>query len=337
MLLPSVTFLITGNGWPIPRRAGSVAAMTSAPSAPVQQTISPRAWALMALLAAIWGGSFLSNRIALEEVGVLTTVAFRVAGAALFLWAYVVLRGLAVPRGARWPAVFLGMGVLNNVIPFTLIVWGQQYIPSGLAAIFNASTAIFAVLLAALIFADERLSVRKAVGVALGFAGVATAIGIGNLAALDLTSLGQLAIIGSSVSYAVASVFGRVFLKGIRPEVSAAGMLTGSALVMLPLALFAEGAPSFDYTAATWAALAYLAFAASALAYILYYFVLGLAGAGNLSLVTLLVVPVAIVLGGLVYEEALQPADYAGFALLAFGLLIIDGRIERMLPRRTRA
>jgi drug/metabolite transporter (DMT)-like permease len=114
-------------------------------------------------------------------------------------------------------------------------------------------------------------------------------------------------------------------------------MLTGSALVMLPLALFAEGAPSFDYTAATWAALAYLAFAASALAYILYYLVLGLAGAGNLSLVTLLVVPVAIVLGGLVYEEALQPADYAGFALLAFGLLIIDGRIERMLPRRTRA
>ncbi len=305
-------------------------------ASPAQQTIPPRAWVLMGVLACIWGGSFLSNRIALEEIGVLTTVALRVGGAAVALWAYVIARRLPVPRGPRMMLACLGMGLLNNVIPFSLIVWGQQFIPSGLAAIFNAATAIFSVLLAAVFFADERLTPRKAAGVVIGFAGVATAIGIANLRALDMTSLGQLAIVGATMAYAVSSVFARAMLKGVRPEVSAAGMLTASALVTIPLALAVEGWPAMDYAPATWGAIAYLAFAASALAYILFYRVLALAGAGNLSLVTLLVAPVAILLGAVVYREALHASEYAGFALLAAGLMIIDGRPRRLFAKPAR-
>ncbi len=294
-----------------------------------QQRLTPRAWALLLLLALIWGGSFLSNRAALADVGVLMTVAFRVAGAALALWLYIWLRRLPVPRERRYLALFLTMGFLNNVIPFTLIVWGQTHVESGLASILNAATAIFTVVLTALVFPDERMTLRKAIGVGLGFLGVALAMGLNHLGALDPRALGQIAILGAAVSYACAAAFARVAVKGLRPEVSAAGMLTGASLVMVPLALWFEGAPSLDYAPATWVALGYLAFAASALAYLLYYAVLQTAGAGNLSLVTLLIPPIAIVLGAVVYGEALHLTAYLGFGLLALGLLILDGRIGR--------
>ncbi|MCB2137265.1 MAG: DMT family transporter [Rhodobacteraceae bacterium] len=298
-----------------------------------QQSLTTRAWLLLGLLALVWGASFLSNRAALAEVGVLTTVAFRVAGAAVFLWAYVVVKGLPVPAGIRAKLAFFVQGILNNVIPFTLIVWGQQHIDSGLASILNGATAIFAVLLVPFFFRDERLTLRKSIGVALGFAGVTVTIGISALADLDLTSLGQLAVLGAAVSYAFASIFARAALRGIRPEVSAAGMLTGASIVMLPWALMAEGVPTLQYAATTWAALAYLAFAASALAYILYYKVLALAGAGNLSLVTLLIPPIAIVLGTLVYQETLPVSAYLGLALIAAGMIVIDGRFEKFIHK----
>ncbi|MCB2109973.1 MAG: DMT family transporter [Defluviimonas sp.] len=289
--------------------------------------MNARAWFLLGLLALLWAGSFLSNRAALVEVGVLTTVAFRVAGGALALWLWIALRGLPVPRDPRLAGRFMIMGFLNNIIPFTLIVWGQTRVESGLASILNAATAIFAVLVAALVFDDERLTVDKAAGVALGFAGVALATGAGALLALDPRALGQIAVLGASLSYALAAAYARGAVRGLRPEVAAAGMLTAASLVMVPAALLVEGVPGLAYAPATWAALFYLAFMASALAYLLYYAVLQAAGAGNLSLVTLLIPPVAIALGAAVYHEALPLHAYGGFALLALGLLVLDGRL----------
>src|SRR5690606_4608900 len=235
-----------------------------------QQKMSRSAWALLLLLSAIWGASFLSNRAALEEVPVLSTVAFRVTGAAVALWAWIALRRLPVPRAAfLWR--FAVMGVLNNVIPFTLIVWGQGHVPAGLAAILSAATAVFTVLVATFAFADERLTLRKGVAVLLGLAGVATVMGRDAVTAFDPASAGQLAILGASLSYAFAATFARSAVKGLRPEVSAAGMLTAASLFVVPVALWIDGAPALDYRPATWAALGYLAFAASALAYLLYY------------------------------------------------------------------
>jgi drug/metabolite transporter (DMT)-like permease len=299
-----------------------------------QKTIPPRAWAELLLLATIWGGAFISNRLALNEVPVLTTVAFRVAGACLLLWVYVRLRRLPVPRSPRIWLAFLIMGLLNNALPFTLITWGQLTIPSGLAAIVNASTAIFGVLAAALIFRDERLTARRLTGVILGFTGVAVAIGLQALTTLNLTSLPQLALVAAAVSYALAAVFARRMLGGLAPQVAAAGMLTGSTVLMVPAALWADGLPSLAHSPGIWAALGYLAVISTAGAYLLYYRVLGMAGAGNLSLVTLLTAPIAILLGALILGEALPPRAYAGFALIALGLLIIDGRL---MPRKDSA
>ncbi|MEP5155300.1 DMT family transporter [Planktotalea sp.] len=290
------------------------------------KNISPLAWGLLALLGLIWGGSFLSIRIALDEVGVFTSVAHRTGWAMLILWGYVLLRGLPVPKDPRIWFGFLVMGLLNNAIPFSLMAWGQLTIETGLTSILNASTAIFGVLLAACFFADESLSVRKGIGVLLGFFGVATAIGLEHLLALDIRSLAQLAIIAGTISYSFAGVWARKRLTGLAPEVAAAGMLTGSTLIMVPMAWILEGPITLALQPITWLAIGYYVVIATALAYLLYYRILAIAGSGNLMLVTLLVPPVAILLGALVLGETLHTRAYVGFAILALGLIILDGR-----------
>ena len=286
--------------------------------------MTPRTWAELFVLAFIWGGSFLSVRIALNEVGPLTSVAHRVGWAMLILWAFVLIKRHPIPTSPRIWVGFLGMGLLNNVIPFSLMAWGQLYIETGLTSILNAATAIFGVIAAAIFFADERLTARRAIGVSLGFLGVATAVGLSSLTQLDLKSLGQLAVIAGTMSYAIAGVWARKMLSGLPPPVAAAGMLTGSSLIMIPFAYYTEGPFTFDLQPQTWAAIGYYAVIATAVAYMMYYRVLAAAGSGNLMLCTLLVAPVAIILGAVVLDEALPLRAYAGFVLLAAGLVILN-------------
>nr|WP_322890006.1 MULTISPECIES: DMT family transporter [unclassified Yoonia] len=301
-----------------------------------QKAMSGRAWAEILILSLIWGASFLSVHVALEEIGPLTSVAHRTFWAMLILWGYVAIRRLPLPRSPAVWLAFLVMGLLNNVIPFSLMAWGQLHIETGLTAIMNASTAIFGAITAAVFLADERLTLRKAVGVGLGFLGVATAIGLQALTQFDLRSLGQLAVLGGAISYAFAGVWARKHLSGLTPQVAAAGMLTGSSLIALPLAWSIEGPINLALQPQTWAAIGYYAVMATALAYLLYYRVLAMAGSGNLMLVTLLVAPVAIILGAVVLGEALPLRAYAGFALLATGLVIHDGRVVKAIQHRAR-
>ncbi len=280
----------------------------------------------MGVLGLIWGGSFLSIRIALDEIGFLTSVAHRTGWAMCLLWLYVWLRGIPIPRSREVWIGFLGMGLLNNAIPFSLMAWGQLTIESGLISIFNAGTAIFGVVLASLFFADETLSLRKLLGVIIGFCGVATAIGFRHLMSFDLRSLAQLAIIAGTISYAFAGIWARKRLSCLPPEVAAAGMLTGATIIMLPAAWIIEGPITLALAPITWLAICYFVVIATAMAYLLYYRILALAGSGNLMLVTLLVPPIAIVLGAVFLGESLHPRAYLGFGLLAVGLLILDGR-----------
>ena len=236
-------------------------------------------------------------------------------------------------RDRVWGA-FLVMGCLNNVIPFSLMAWGQLSIETGLTAILNAATAIWGVIVAAMIFPSERLTTSRAIGVLLGFLGVATAIGLKSFASFDLRSLAQIAVIAGTVSYAFASSWARAMLSDHPPLVAAAGMLTGSALVMLPLAFVVEGPLPMDLSPRTWGAIAYYAIAATAIAYVLYYRILAAAGAGNLMLVTLMIPPIAILLGTWVRGEVLSQNAYLGFALLALGLVILDGRAGHVVRKR---
>ncbi|MDG1102249.1 MAG: DMT family transporter [Ascidiaceihabitans sp.] len=298
-----------------------------------QKSLSGRAWAEMLVLALIWGGSFLSIRIALDEISPLMSVAHRVTLAMLVLWVVVAMMRIPLPRNPRIWFAFLVMGLLNNVIPFILMAWGQLYIESGLTSILNAFTAVVGVVMAALFFSDERLTPRKIIGVVLGFFGVAVAIGLENFKNFDLRSLAQLAVIGGTVAYAAAGVWARKNLVGMPPQLAAAGMLTGATVIMLPLVYFVEGLPTFDLKPRTLVAIGYYAVIATAAAYLLYYRVLAMAGSGNLMLVTLLVAPIAITLGAVVLGEKLSANAFVGFVILAVGLIILDGRVWKALRR----
>lgn len=251
----------------------------------------------------------------------------------LILWTYVIRR-LVQPTGWRVWGACLVMGLLNNVIPFSLLAWGQLHIETGLTSILNASTAVFGVISTAIFFADEQLTPRKAIGVAVGFAGVSTAIGLAAFKDFNIRSIGQLAVISGTISYALAGVWARKMLGHLRPQVAAAGMLTGASPITIPLAYMVEGPISFDLEPHTWVAISYCAIVATAIAYMLCHRLLGMAGSSKLILCTLWVAPVAIILEAIVLGEALPVRAYAGFALIALALLILDGRIWQAVKHR---
>lgn len=288
-------------------------------------------WAMLGTLSVLWGGSFLFNGILVKAWPPLTIVSARVALAAIALWLVVRIMGIAVPKSRQAWLAFFGMGFLNNVIPFSLIVWGQTHIASGLAAILNATTPLFAVIIAHVLTTDEKLTSNRAAGLLVGFAGVIVMVGPTALGGAGEGFLGEIAVLGAAVSYAFAGIFGRRFkAMGLPPLIPAAGQVTASAIMLLPVALnvdkpFNLPAPGAE----TWAALFGLAFLATALAYILFFRILATAGATNLMLVTILIPPSAILLAALVLGEQLATRHFAGMLLIALGLLAIDGRLWR--------
>src|SRR5262245_28410235 len=198
--------------------------------------MGPQEWALLILLSILWGGSFFFGAVAVKEVGPFTVVLTRVLLAAILLYGFIRLSSLQMPSDGRTWAAFFGMGLLNNVIPFSLIFWGQTHIASGLASILNATTPLFTVLVAHILTKNERLTVSRGLGVVIGFAGVVVMIGADLLAGLGHNLLAQLAILGAAFSYALATIFGRRF-RELPPISAAAGQVTASTVMMLPLML----------------------------------------------------------------------------------------------------
>ncbi|MEN8657177.1 DMT family transporter [Marivita sp.] len=284
---------------------------------------------LLLLLAAVWGGTFFFAEIALEELPPLTIALFRVALAVPCLSIVIWMRGLRIPFCLSVWGAYLMMGALNNAIPFSLIFWGQTQITGGLASILNATTAMFAAVVAGLILKDEPLTLNKTLGAALGLGGVIFIIGPSALSDLDLASLAQLAVLAATVSYAFAGVWGRVALSGHPPLVNAFGMLVGSTILMIPVVLLFEGIPASDISLPVWSSLIAMATLSTALAYLLYFSILAMAGAANLLLVTLLIPAFAIGLGVAFLNEQMAPSAWIGFAVIAFGFAVTDGRLFR--------
>lgn len=311
--------------------------MTTPPTSTPTPTLDFRSTLLLLLLAAVWGGSFFFGEIALREVPPLTITLHRVIWAVPILTLVVLLRGIPIPRSPRVWGAYLVMGALNNAIPFSLIFWGQTQIDSGLASILNATTAMFAAGVAGLLLPDEPLTSRKIIGAALGLAGVAFIMGPGALTNFDPGNLAQLAILGATLSYAFAGVWGKVALAGQPPLMNALGMLTGSTLLMIPIVLMFDGPPDLALSAGVWGALIGLAALSTALAYVLYFAILAQAGAANLLLVTLLVPPFAIGLGAVFLGERMGPEAWIGFAIIALGFAVTDGRLLARLTGKRAA
>jgi drug/metabolite transporter (DMT)-like permease len=292
-------------------------------------------WLLLLVLALIWGGAFLFIDVAVHHVAPLTYVWLRVTIGAAGLWSYLIVRGerVSLPKEV-WGSILL-LALLNNAIPFTLFGWSQTHIASGLASILNATTPIWGVVVAHFLTKDERMSPRRLTGVVLGFGGIVLMLGPSILSSLGTGALAEIACVAAALSYALAAVWARRFKRlGISPISITTGQLTAAALIMLPMSMIVDKPWTHSFPpAGALAAITALALLCTAIGYVLYFQLIDRAGATNALLVTLLVPPVAILLGSLFLGETLAPQDFGGLALIALGLAAIDGRLLTSLSR----
>lgn len=297
-------------------------------TASLHRSMAPATWGLLILLGFIWGGSFFFARVAVQHVPPMTLVLFRVALAAMALHlAFGRMPGFYQTLFARWRELLV-MGLINNAIPFTLIFAGQTKIGAGLASILNATTPLWAVLVAQVFTTDEKISTAKLIGCALGLAGMVMLIGPAALGIADSPLWAKLAVIGAAVSYGFAASFGKRF-RDVSPRITATGQLTASSLIMLPLALMVDQPWTMEMPPVpVIGAILALALISTAYAYVVFFRVLSIAGATSASLVTLLVPPAAILLGIVFLGETLSLTEAMGLGLIALGLLSLDNRLS---------
>lgn len=291
----------------------------------------------LVVLSILWGASFFFVEILVRHLPPLTIVTVRVSLAAIALWTIILIRGLPIPKTRQhWTALCV-IGFLNSALPFSLIAWGQTQISSGLASIFNATTPFFTVLIAGIFLMDERITKLKLLGVTIGLLGTIIIIGPDalsqGLSGASGTVLGQIAVVGAAISYAITAVYSRRFKKwGLSPLIVAAGQVTMAALILCPFMLIIDKpwinlAVPFEVV---WAMIG-LAFFSTVIAYTLYFRLIASAGATNAALVAFLVPISAIILGVIILGETFTGLQAVGIALIGIGLLVMDGRLFRKL------
>ena len=294
-------------------------------------------WTMLLILSGLWGESFFFFKILVAALPPLTVVLARVGLAAVILNVWLMLRRDFMPASPRLWGSFILMGLVNNIIPFSLIAFGETRISSGLASILNATTPMFTVLAAHGLTTNERIKPAKAAGVLVGFAGVAMLIGPDAISGLGENLAAEAACLSAALAFASAGIYGRRF-KSQNPVKVATGQLTGSTVTLIPFAALVDRPWTLPMpSGAVWAAMVCIAVLCTALAYALYFRILATAGATNLLLVTFLLPVSALLLGWLVLGESIAPRAFGGMALIGLGLVCIDGRLlTRARHRRPR-
>jgi drug/metabolite transporter (DMT)-like permease len=298
-------------------------------------TMDRQTWLLLLLLSVLWGASFFFGSVALRELPPTTVVFVRVALASALLFPLFKLQGGTLPTSlAGWMPFFV-MGLLNNIIPFSLTLTGQLLITSSLASVLNATTPLFTVLLMAS-FGDERLIARRIVGVLIGLVGVIVLRGPGSVQSGNET-IGMLLCLGAALSYGFSGLWGRRKLNGVAPLTSATCQLITSSIAMAIIAAAVDRPWNLPMPGATtWAALIGVAALSTSLAYVVFYRILARSGATNVMLVTLLIPVTTILLGVFVLGEPLSTREIAGALVIASALIVIDGRLMGWFLRPAR-
>ena len=287
--------------------------------------IDTRDWLLLGLLSILWGGSFFFNGAALTGLPPLTLVFLRVAIGAAILLPLLRIQKVDFPRGVAGWKPFFAIALLNNVVPFSLIVMGQMFIPSGLASILNATTPLFTVIVMA-VAGEEAPLARRIAGVVIGLIGVIILRGLDGVS-MTAQGLGILLCLGGALSYGFAALVARRLLQNSPPLGTATFQLMASTVMMAFIAGAIEQPwrlPMPGMT--TWLAVLGLAGLSTAVAYIVFFQILRRSGATNVMLVTLLIPVTAILLGYLVLDEPISIREIAGALVIGSALLLIDGR-----------
>jgi drug/metabolite transporter (DMT)-like permease len=293
--------------------------------------IDARDWSLLAVLSVLWGGSFFFNGVVLKELPPLTVVLLRVALAAMILLPVMWVYRIRLPQGLSGWKPFFAIALLNNILPFSLIVMGQTYIPSGLASILNATTPLFTVVVM-VAAGDEKLYARRVAGVVTGLIGVIILHGQ-ELGFQTGEGIGILLCLAAAFSYGLSALYARRKLSASPPLATATFQLLASSLMMAVIAAVFERPWQLAMPGATtWLAMFGLSAFSTALAYIVFFQVLRRSGSTNVMLVTLLIPVTAILLGYLVLDESISLREIIGALVIGSALLLIDGRVLKFVP-----
>jgi drug/metabolite transporter (DMT)-like permease len=293
--------------------------------------MSPRHVVLLGSLAAIWGGSYLLIKYALEDLSAPMIVWARTAIAAVVL--FVALGGAA--RGVladmrRRPGWALLLGTVSVTAPFLLITFGELEVPSGLTAVLISPAALFVALFAPFIDPSERIDRRQAVGLVVGLAGVAIVVGVESISTL-WQFLGALAMVGAAVFYALGSFVVKGRYGRLTSMQTSFVSLSVTALLTLPIAVLTM--PSEAPGLRAIAAVAALGAIGTALAFVIFYKLIAEVGAGRASLVSYLAPGVALFYGAVFLDEAITVAAVAGLALILGGVALASGDVPERRSR----
>ena len=283
-------------------------------------------WFMIVSLGTLWGSSFFFVELLLEMLSPFLIVYLRVALAAILLLFILLIKQVKVTLNASLIFSLFIMAILNNVLPFLLIAYGQQTVTGGLASILNANTSLLTILIAPLLIPSEKLSFNRVGGAIIGICGVIIAVGYENIFQIYENNLGKYLILLATLSYALASVWAKLTLDGVPALISATGMLTGSAIILTPIAFFYNFDELSNLSLSAFSMSALFAILCSVLAYIIYFKILESAGASNLLVCTVIIPPSAIVLNSIFLNQAVSQSEMIGLLIIVAGLIVLDGR-----------
>ena len=283
-------------------------------------------WLMIICLGTLWGSSFFFVELLLEMLSPFLIVYLRVALAAILLLFILLIKQVKVTLNVSLIFNLFIMAILNNVLPFLLIAYGQQTVTGGLASILNANTSLLTILIAPLLISSEKLSFNRVGGAIIGICGVIIAVGYENIFQIYENNLGKYLILLATLSYALASVWAKLRLDGVPALISATGMLTGSAIILTPIAFFYNFDELANLSLSAFSMSALFAVLCSVLAYIIYFKILESAGASNLLVCTVIIPPSAILLNSLFLNQAVSQSEIIGLLIIIVGLIVLDGR-----------
>ena len=283
-------------------------------------------WLMIVCLGTLWGSSFFFIELLLEILSPFLIVYLRVALAAILLLFILLIKQVKVTLNVSLIFNLFIMAMLNNVLPFLLIAYGQQSVTGGLASILNANTSLLTILIAPFLIPSEKLSFNRVSGAIIGIFGVIIAVGYENIFQIYENNLGKYLILLATLSYALASVWAKLRLDGVPALISATGMLTGSAIILTPFAFFYNFDELANLSLSAFSMSALFAILCSVLAYIIYFKILESAGASNLLVCTVIIPPSAILLNLLFLNQAVSQSEIIGLLIIVAGLIVLDGR-----------
>jgi drug/metabolite transporter (DMT)-like permease len=294
--------------------------------------VRPKEWLAFGSLGLIWGSSFLWIKVAVQDIAPFSLVAWRLLFGFLGLATVVLLLRPAFPKGRKvWLWIAL-LGLTNTLLPFALITWGEQHVDSAVAAVLNGTVPLFTMLIAHWFLHDDRITLPRLAGLALGFIGVIVLMaGDIEIGSLTNSLWGQVAVLLAAVSYAVSAVLARKKLVGVRPLAQSFAPMLFATSYAWGVAALAEG-PEVPSLPLSWIALLWLGLLGSCVAYLLFYYLLNNVGPTRTTLVTYIFPVVGLILGVVFLGETLDLALAVGAGLIFAGIAIVNLRSRRTTP-----